>query len=139
VLILIAVAAIIAVTVYVKKTISRYENELKGYGFETVKAGQMLTLSDPVDEPVLFKAQSVRIMSDCSTNMAVLAQMCEVYGRVEGKLYFRGQILTVHPGAEILGGLDVQTQLLQNSGKIEGSVTGKYQLIEPGAASKNPE
>jgi len=139
VLVLIAVVTVFAGALYVKKTISRYENELKGYGFEAVTQAQVLNISDPVDEPVLFKAQSVQIMSDCSTNMAVLAQMCELYGTIEGKLYFRGQMLVVHPGAEILGGLDVQAQLLQNNGKIEGGVAGKYKLLEQGAASNKSE
>lgn len=138
VVLLIAVAAI-AGTVYVKKIITKYETELKSHGFETVVTGQMLDITDPIDEPILLKAQVVRIMSDCSTNMAVLAQACEVSGTIEGKLYFRGQVLTVHPGAEILGGMDAQAQLVQNNGKIEGGMTGKYQLIEPGDFSTPPE
>lgn len=139
VLVLITVVTIVAGVLYVKKIITRYEKELKGYGFETVMKGQVIEITDPVDEPVLLKAQSVRIMADCSTNIAVLAQMCELHGTVKGRLYFRGQLLTIHPGAEILGGLDVQAQLVQNNGKIEGGVTGEYQLYEPGAAATNSE
>lgn len=138
VLVLVAVLAILAGVFYVKKIISKYENELKGYGFDTVTQGQMLNITEPIDEPILFKGQSIRIMSDCSTNMAVLAQVCEVHGRIEGKLYFRGQVLTVHPGAEILGGVDAYAQLLQNNGRIEGGITGQYQLVEPPAASNTP-
>lgn len=137
--VLLAVVAIIAGTVYVKKTISKYETELKGYGFETVTQAQVLNVTEPITEPILFKGQSVRIMSDCSTNMAVLAQVCELHGRVEGRLYFRGQVLTVHPGAEILGGVDAQAQVLQNNGKIEGGITGKHQLIKPSGVSNVPE
>lgn len=138
VVLLIAVAAI-GGTVYVKKIITKYETELKGHGFETVVTGQMLDITDPVDEPTLFKAQVARIMSDCSTNMAVLAQACEVSGKIEGKLYFRGQILTINPGAEILGGVDAQAQVLMNNGKIEGGITGKYQLVEPSNLPSTPE
>lgn len=118
---------------YVKKTIAKYETELVGYGFETVQEGQMMTISSPITEPVLLKGQSVTIQADCSTNLAVLAQICEVFGKVDGKLYFRGQMLTVHPGAEITGGVDVKAQLLQNNGTIEGGMAGEYQLIEAGA------
>ncbi len=128
VVVLLAAVAIAVSAFYVKKIVSKYETELKGHGFETVVQNQMLNITEPVIEPILFKGQSVRIMSDCSTNMAVLAQVCEIHGTIEGKLYFRGQMLTVHPGAEILGGVDAQAQLVQNNGKIEGGITGKYQV-----------
>lgn len=121
---------------YVKKMIGTYETELKSHGFEQVAAGQMLNISEPITEPVLLKGQAVKIMSDCSTNLAVLAQVCEVYGKIDGTLYFRGQMLIVQPGAEILGGVDVQAQVLQNNGTIEGGMTGKYQLLEQGSVSE---
>ena len=130
-IILLAVAAVVVGTLYVKKIVSKYEMELKGYGFEEVTSGQMLNITQPVTDPILFKAQSIRIMSDCSTNMAVLAQVCEIDGTIEGKLYFRGQVLTINPGAEVLGGIDAQAQLLQNKGLVHGGITGKFQLIEP--------
>ena len=124
---------------YVKKIISKYETELKGYGFETVTTGQVLDITEPITQPVLLKGQVVRIKADCSCDIAVLAQACEVYGKVDGKLYFRGQVLTVQPGGEILGGVDAQAQVLQNKGKIEGGITGKYQLIEAGAETSEKE
>jgi len=133
VVILLLVIGIGAGAFYVKKMIGTYEAELKSYGFEKVTSGQMLTITEPITEPVLLKAQSLQLRADCSTNLAVLAQMCDVYGKVNGRLYFRGQMLTVHPGAEITGGVDAQAQLLQNNGTIEGGLTGKYQLLEQGA------
>ena len=140
VVVLLVVVAVGVGAFYVKKMISRYETELKGYGFETMATGQALDINEPVDEPLLFKGQVVRIMADCSTNIAVLAQVCEVYGKIDGKLYFRGQVLTVQPGAEILGGIDAQAQVIQNNGKIEGGISGKYQLIElPASSESEPE
>jgi len=139
VVVLLVAGAIVAGTFYVKKIISKYETELKDHGFETVIQGQMLNITEPITEPILFKGQSIRIMSDCSTNMAVLAQVCELHGTIEGRLYFRGQVLTVHPGAEILGGVDAQAQIVQNNGKIEGGITGKHQLIRPAGVTNLPE
>ncbi len=115
---------------YIKKTIAKYETELKGYGFEKVTQGQVIDVTNPVDEPVLFKGQVVRIMADCSTNIAVLAQACEIYGKIDGKVYFRGQVLTVQPNAEIHGGIDAKAQVIQNHGTIEGPVSGSYQVFE---------
>ena len=136
VVVLLAVIGIGVGMFYVKKMIGKYELELKGYGFEQVTAGQMLTITDPITEPVILKGQAVKIMSDCSTNLAVMAQVCEIFGKVDGKLYFRGQMLTVHPGAEITGGVDAQAQVVQNNGTIEGGMTGKYQLLEKGSVSE---
>ncbi len=139
VVVLLIVVVIVAGAFYVKNIITKYEVDLKSHGFETVVQEQMLDVVDPVSELILFKGQIVRIMANCSTNMAVLAQACEIHGTIEGKLYFRGQMLTIHPGAELLGGADVQAQVLLNNGKIEGEMTGKYQLSEPQTHSSPSE
>ncbi|MDF7823534.1 hypothetical protein P4B35_05875 [Pontiellaceae bacterium B12227] len=136
VVIILAVLAIAGGAIYVKKMITKYETELKGYGFEQVTEGQMLNVTEPITQPVLLKAQSLQLRADCSTDLAVLAQICEVYGKVDGKLYFRGQMLTVHPGAEITGGVDAQAQIIQNNGTISGGMTGKYQLLEQGKVAE---
>ena len=128
--VLLAVIGVVVGTLYVKKIISKYETELKSHGFETVVSAQMLNIIEPITEPTLFKAQSVRIISDCSTNLAVLAQVCEIDGTIEGSLYFRGQILTINPGGKVLGGINAQAQLVQNNGTVVGEVTGKFKLIE---------
>ncbi len=125
--------------VYLKKMIAGYEAELKGYGFESVTSGQVLDITEPVTEPTLFKGQVIRILTDSSTNIAILAQVCEIHGQVDGKLYFRGQVLTVEPRAKILGGIDAQAQVIQNNGTIKGGITGKYQLVDMKAASGNDE
>ncbi len=133
-LIVIAIVLGITGTVVVKKIITKYETELKGLGFETVISGQSVDVTDPVTEPKLFKGQMVRILADSSTDVAVLAQVCEVHGTIHGKLYFRGQVLTIRPGASITDGVDLQAQILQNHGNISGEITGKYQ-----SASAIPE
>lgn len=130
VVVLLMIIGIGAGAFYVIKMINNYESELKGHGFDTVVSGQAVTVTEPITEPVILKGQAVKVLSDCSTNLAVLAQICEVYGKIDGKLYFRGQMLTVQPGAEITGGVDIQAQVLQNLGTVEGGITGKYQLIE---------
>jgi hypothetical protein len=136
VFVLLAVVGIVIGAFYVKNLITDYEAELKHSGFEQVVQSTAVTITDPITEPLLLKGQAVKIMADCSTNLAVLAQVCEVYGKIDGTLYFRGQILTIQPGAEILGGMDVKAQVLQNYGRVEGDVIGEFQLIEPGTGSE---
>ncbi|MCF7848292.1 MAG: hypothetical protein K9M45_05530 [Kiritimatiellales bacterium] len=139
VLILLVAGVAIFSVFYVKKIVATYETELKGLGFEKVEMAQMQDVHDPVTEPILFKGQTVRIFADCSTNIAVLAQLCEIHGKIEGKLYFRGQLLTIQPKAEITGGLDATAQLVQNHGKVEGGITGKHQLIDTRPRSQPAE
>jgi len=128
-MILIVIALIVAGTIFVKKTISKYETELKGFGFETVVSEQAVDVTEPITTPQLFKGQMVRIMTDSETDVAVLAQACEIHGTIQGKLYFRGQMLMRQPGSKVLGGIDIQAQALQNLGEVSGDITGKYQLI----------
>jgi hypothetical protein len=123
---------------YIKKAVAGYETELKGLGFETVIQQQMVDVTQPITQPVLLKGQMVRIMADCSTNIAVLAQVCEINGKVDGKIYFRGQVLTIGPNGEVLGGIDAQAQFIQNNGRIEGEISGKYQLIPSEIHSDSP-
>ncbi len=128
-LIVIVIAITIAGAVFVKKAIAKYETELKALGFETVVSGQAVDVTEPITTPQLFKGQMVRILADSDTDVAVLAQLCEIHGVIRGKLFFRGQMLTLKPGSKVLGGIDVQAQMLQNQGEISGEMTGKYQLI----------
>ena len=116
---------------FIKNVITKYEAELKGFGFTNVVTRQMMELTEPVTERKLYKAQMISIKTDSTTDMAVLAQICELHGTVNGTFYFRGQMLTIKPGAEIIGDANVEAQVLQNEGHITGNLTGKYQLISP--------
>ena len=122
---------------YVKKLMTQYETELKGYGFEKVQSGQMIDITEPITEPTLLKAQIVTLDADCPVDLAVMAQVCEVNGRIDGKLYFRGQVLMLNAGSEVTGGVDAKAQVVQNAGTVSGGISGEFQLIE-GAAPAAP-
>ena len=126
VIVLLVVAALVG-TGMVKKLVADKKAELKALGFENEIAGHMLEVRQPIDKPTLLMGQMVRIFADCSTNVAVLAQSCEVHGKVNGRLYFRGQMLVIQPNAEITGGMDLMAQVVQVFGTVRGEVTGTYQ------------
>ena len=121
--------------VYLKKVVAKNEAELQALGFDTVIKEQVLDVTSPISEPVLLEGQVVRIMADCSTNIAVLAQSCEIHSVVSGKVYFRGQILTVQPNGAVLGGIDAKAQVIQNHGLINPPVSGEYQVFQDDAGS----
>jgi cytoskeletal protein CcmA (bactofilin family) len=74
--------------------------------------------------------QVVKLMSECQTNVAIVAQVGEVHKRVAGDVYFRGQVLTVQPNAVIEGDLDVSAQAVQIYGEVKGEVKGVYQTLD---------
>lgn len=128
------IVALVAVSVvgyrFAKDKLEDVTREMKQLGFEHVITLQSMEVRDPITVPTLYRGQMVKIFGDCHTNLAVVAQMAEIHGRVSGKLYFRGQMLTLQPNAEVLGGVDVAAQVVQNYGTIHGGITGKCQLIK---------
>ncbi len=112
--------------------------DLKIHGFEKVRTGQAIDVKDLPAEPVLYRGQIVRILGDCPTNLAIIAQMAEIHGVVKGKTYFRGQILVVQPRAELQGGLDIQAQVLQQLGRITGPIEGQCTTTGPAAPASAP-
>lgn len=114
---------------FLMSKVDTWVQELTALGFPEVVRGQVLEAREPIAKPTLYVGQSVKILSDCTTNLAIIAQVAEIHGRIDGKLYFRGQLLTIQPNAEIRNGLDVKAQVVQNRGKVAGDITGTYQGI----------
>jgi hypothetical protein len=102
--------------------------EFSQLGFEHVVKAQTIEVQEDIHEKTLYMGQVVKIFGNCSTDLAIMAQMGEIYGNVGGKVYFRGQVLVIQPGAVITNGVDVMAQAVKNYGKVEGGITGKYQI-----------
>jgi hypothetical protein len=129
VIIIIAVVAFIGFRL-AKGKLDEVTLEMKEFGFENVVQQQMIEVKDEITEPTLYVGQMVKIIGDCSTNLAIVAQMAEIHGNVAGKVYFRGQMLTIQPEAELLNGLDVKAQVVQKYGKIHGEITGEGYALD---------
>jgi cytoskeletal protein CcmA (bactofilin family) len=102
--------------------------EFNQLGFEYVVKAQTIEVWEDINEKTLFMGQVVKIYGNCSTDLAIMAQMAEIHGNVGGKVYFRGQLLVIQPNAVITNGVDVMAQAVKNYGKVEGGITGKYQI-----------
>ena len=103
---------------FAKAKLEGVTQELQELGFKVVVKGQNIEIRDEVTVPTLYVGQMVKILGNCTTNLAIVAQMAEIHGRVDGKVYFRGQMLTIQPRAELLNGLDVTAQIITKYGKI---------------------
>ena len=83
-----------------------YAKKFQSLGFENTVRGASLEIKEDIGEPTLYQATGVRIYGNCTTNLAIVAKLAEIYGRVQGKVYFRGQRIKIMPKAELAGGLD---------------------------------
>jgi hypothetical protein len=88
-----------------------YARKFRPFGFENVVKGASLEIKEDIGEPTLYQAAGVRIYGNCATNLAIVAKVAEIYGRVQGKVYFRGQRIKIMPKAELAGGLDSSGQV----------------------------
>ncbi len=104
-------------------------------GFEKVERGTLLEIKQDIHEPTLFVGRGVRIYGNCTTNLAIVANNAEIYGRVLGKVYFRGGKLTVMPGAHVQGGLESRGEVVQR-GSVRTPVS-EHQFVA-GSDSEAP-
>ena len=91
--------------------------------FELINAGMLPT------EPTIYIGQSVRILNGSDRGMAFLCQTAEIHGPVVGNVRFIGQALTIKENAELMRDLEVTAQLVNLFGKVDGKITGVYQML----------
>lgn len=113
-----------------------FEEEFTSQGYALVE-GQVIAVEEPVMEDTLFTGQAVRIESDVQADIAIGAQTADIRSRIDGDVDFLGQSITIHEDAVITGDLRVRfAQAVIINGRVEGEVTGSWQVIdrsEPGA------
>ena len=115
---------------FIKGKLGAWQEEFAALGFDEVKTGQVLEAKETITVPTLYVGQTVKITADATTNLAIVAQMAEIHGRVAGTVYFRGQVLMVKPGAKIEGDLDLAAQSVVLEGEVKGEVRGTYQSLQ---------
>jgi len=108
--------------------------------------GQVITVSEVVTEPTVYVGQSARIEKGSERGLAIFCQTASIEGKVNGNVYFMGQILTIEPNSEITGNLNVAAQQVNIFGKLQGELQGTYQVLnrddeesEPAAEPLNPK
>jgi hypothetical protein len=105
-----------------EKQTEAFAVRFEAQGFDRVK-GQMVEVTKDVERPTVYTAQVFRLEADSAADLAVMAQVAEINGTINGDLHFLGQSLTIHPDAVITGNLHVQmAQVVDNRGTVEGEV-----------------
>src|SRR5690606_16229985 len=97
---------------------ARFEAE----GYQRV-TGQVVKVTTDVEKPTVYTVQVFELDADSAADLAVMAQVAEIKGTIDGDLHFLGQQLTIHPDAVITGDLRVQmAQVVDNRGTVQGEV-----------------
>ena len=115
---------------FVKGKFNEMTAELEQMGFERRQTAQTVEVRESIEGKPLYVAQMVKILADAPGDVAIVAQMAEIHGKIDGTLYFRGQMLTIMANAEITGDVNVKAQAVRNLGKVGGNVTGAYQTLQ---------
>ena len=111
------------------KQVDQFAAEYEAKGYER-KTGQMMDVTEPVDKPRVYTAQLVTIRSEVNADLALMCQVVEIYGTVNGNIDFFGQMLTIKPGAVVNGNINVKgAQVIAVEGTLNGEVTGSYQVL----------
>ena len=103
---------------------------MRARGFTNTISGQSVTIEEDIDQATIYEAQTFKLWGNCSTDLCVVAQTCEIFGTVEGTLIFEGQTLTIHPNGVIKGDLEVDAQTVERHGEVHGTVSGSYQVFK---------
>ena len=105
-----------------EKQVEAFAVRFEAQGYERVK-GQVVEVTKDIERPTVYTVQVFKLEADSAADLAVMAQVAEINGTIDGDLHFLGQSLTIHPDAVITGDLHVQmAQVVDNRGSVEGEV-----------------
>lgn len=113
----------------VKQVIAEMEKQVEAFaapfeaqGFERV-TGQVVEVTSDIQKPTVYTVQVFKLEANSEADLAVMAQVAEINGTINGDLHFFGQTLKIHPDAVITGDLHVQVaQVVDNRGTVQGNI-----------------
>lgn len=124
--------AIIGGLEYKKYRDSRSDPFINHYadrGYE-VRRGETLVLTEPPKAKTLLVGTHVTIEVNTGEDLAVRAKVCDIIGKLTGKLLVQAEVLNIGGKADIAD-LEVNVQRINQAGKIR-KMTGTYKaLVEP--------
>lgn len=127
VLIVMLMAALLGVWLvrrHMQTVMTRFERA--GY---TPVYGQFIVVDEPITNPTIFVAQTVRVNKGSTRGLAFLCQRARIRGHVVGNVHFKGQELTVDRQAVLDRDLDALAQRVNMYGIVNGKITGYWQQL----------
>lgn len=103
--------------------------EFEAQGYSKVEGKRVFT-KEEIPEKRVYLAEFCRIGAGSSSDLAIVGQIAEVHGTVNGDLSFWGQTLLIKEDAVITGNLNAPwCQLIILDGRVDGNISGFYQLL----------
>jgi hypothetical protein len=113
---------VVDVIAEVEKQVDSFATRFEAQGYERV-SGQQVTVTTDVERPTVYTVQVFRLDADAQADLAVMAQVAEINGNIDGDLHFFGQSLMIGPDAVITGHAYVHfAQTVDNKGTVEGKI-----------------
>ena len=106
--------------------IAGYEREFRALGFTKIVSQSGIIVREAPTEATVYKGATVSIQVDCPTNIAIIALSGDISSVVDGRVYFRGMTLTVHPKSRLNGGLHAVAMTVTTNGFV-----GKPMAFKP--------
>jgi hypothetical protein len=128
--ILLLIAGAVGGYFWVRGKIAAVTAELEAEGFRRHAVGQVVEVTEDLDDKAILVGQMVKVAADSHADLAIIAQSAEIHGVVAGDLAFWGQMLTIMPTAEIRGNVNAMAQAVVNQGVVAGQITGVYQTLQ---------
>jgi len=105
-----------------QKQVDSFAAPFEAQGFERV-TGQVVEITSDIQKPTVYTVQVFKLEANSEADLAVMAQVAEINGTINGDLHFFGQVLKIHPDAVITGDLHIQVaQSVENEGTVEGNI-----------------
>lgn len=119
--------------------VDEFAGRFEDQGYHRVR-GQVLEVTTEVRSPTVYTVQAFTLKADTQSDIAVIAQVAEIEGTVNGDLHFLGQVLTIHPDAVVTGNVYVEmAQVVEIDGTVEGEVIRSAKPVEEEAAAPSDE
>ena len=105
-----------------QKQVESFAAPFEAQGFQRV-TGQVMEITSDIQKPTVYTVQVFKLEANSEADLAVMAQVAEIDGTINGDLHFFGQVLKIHPDAVITGDLHIQVaQAVENEGTVEGNI-----------------
>lgn len=105
-----------------EKKVEAFAVAFEAQGYERV-SGQVVDITSDIEQPTVYTVQVFKLNADSNASLAVMAQVAEINGRIDGDLTFFGQSLVIHKNAVVTGNVNVQmAQVVDNRGTVEGEI-----------------
>lgn len=115
---------------FLTEQIDEFAGPFEEKGYNRV-SGQIVVEEDTIEDSRVYTVQVLKLENGASADLAIVAQVAEIRGTIEGDIDFMGQVLDIKKGAVVKGDIRSKAaQVIKVRGSVEGKITGTYQALD---------